>query len=137
MSKLGEYFVFAGAHAPAQRRFMIVITEQMQNTVNDQALEFARQCGFESPGMPLRHRRANAQRSQPALLRRDAQIKRDDIGGRRIVEKLLMQRANGRFVDKMNFNLGGSSAVRPPKLLQQCRQPLLKNAAAFREPGAN
>lgn len=116
---------------------MIVITEQMQNAVNDQTLEFARQCGFESPGMPLRHRRANTQRSQPALLGRDAQIKRDDIGGRRIVEKPLMQRTNGRFVDKMNFNLGSRSAVRPPKLLQQCYQSLLKNAAVFREPGSN
>ncbi len=137
MRKLGEYFVFARAHAPALRRRMIVITEQMQNAMNDQALEFARQRGFESPGMPPRHRRAYAQRGQPALLGHDAQIKRDDIGGRRIVEKLLMQRTNGRFVDKMNFNLGGRSAVRPPKLLQQCYQPVLKNAAVFREPGAN
>lgn len=116
MKNLAQDLIFPASHQFFPRRGVIVIAQQMQHTVNNQALQLFAQTRAVAPGVIFSHWNANRHRSETAAWHR-AEIECDHISDRGIPQKSFMQSTNCFLIDKIYFEAGcpHDRSVLPPK----------------------
>lgn len=96
---------------------MVIIAEQMQSAVDDQPEQFLAQADAILRGVIFCDRHTNGNGGDAPTIRGGAEIERDDVSCRVILQKIALQKTNFSFLDKVDFELDGCRCAFPPKMI--------------------
>lgn len=102
---------------------MVIITEQVQNAVNDQARQFLAQTNFIASSIILRNRHTNGKRGNAYAVRDDAEVEGDHIGCGGVLQIITMPGADLLYINKIHFDIDRCRCMFPPKLIQGFEHP--------------